>query len=253
MKFSYQGKNFDIAGVSTEDHIYKKIVETQNFYEINLLTYIRFLKKSSPYENSLAIDVGANIGNHSVFFNSFIAKQLISVEPNPAVLDKLKRNLAQNLKNYSLFECGAGEVETSGKVVLPKDAANNIGMATLELSSEENAISIRPLDSIVEEWQANNEFSGRVTLIKIDVEGMELSVLKGANNTIQKHHPSLFVEAATKEHFEEINQYLTKLDYRALGKWTATPVFHFEYKPSLQFTLLTKIFRFLIKQKRNFN
>ena len=63
MQFEYRSKLFDIEGVSQNDHIYKSITQSGNFYEIDLLDYIYHLKPfiySTKYRN-IILDVGANI------------------------------------------------------------------------------------------------------------------------------------------------------------------------------------------------
>src|SRR3989338_10130702 len=97
MKFKYRHKLFDVEGVSQEDHIYKEIIKNRSFYEIDLLEYMYLINKCLHKENTIAIDVGANIGNHSIFFQSFLTDHVISVEPNPNVLPILEKNLNQNI------------------------------------------------------------------------------------------------------------------------------------------------------------
>jgi len=63
-EFSYRGKKIVISGYANDDWIFKSIKNTNNFYEIDLLKYIHY--SLSNISGSM-IDVGANIGNHSVF------------------------------------------------------------------------------------------------------------------------------------------------------------------------------------------
>ena len=70
MKFTHRKRAFDIVGSRDDDHIYQAIRRSGRFYEVVLLEYIaRFVRAPS----GVVIDVGANIGNHSVFFRSFVA------------------------------------------------------------------------------------------------------------------------------------------------------------------------------------
>ena len=66
-----------------------------------------------------------------------------------------------------------------------------------------------------------------VGLIKIDVEGLELDVLKGAEKIIKLNFPHMIVEAHTDEKLNEIKNYLKQFNYTILGKFCKTPTYHF--------------------------
>src|SRR5690606_32927844 len=127
MQFTYRTKTFDIQGVSQEDHIYKTISETLCFYEKDLLEYIYTVVGTQPPQ-TLAVDVGANIGNHSIFFASFLTDHLIAIEPNPQVLPVLNKNLSHNIQNYQIYECAVGEATGTGTLMMPEDITDNAGM-----------------------------------------------------------------------------------------------------------------------------
>jgi hypothetical protein len=69
--------------------------------------------------------------------------------------------------------------------------------------STKTTVSCHRLDDI---------YKGRVSLIKIDVEGHELEVLKGAENTIKKYMPTLLIEIFDFEN-NEVPKYLKSLGY----------------------------------------
>lgn len=240
MKFLYKGQSFVVKGISYSDHIYKIITQNQVFYEIDLLEYIEDITKD--INKTLCIDIGANIGNHSIFLGKFVGSHVISVEPNPLILPILNENLQNNIDNYTLFDCALGEKPGSGKVVMPDNSSANIGMAKIEIGvpnngQQQNAlVYVRTLDSIYEEWLGDGN-NGEVLLIKIDVEGMELDVLKGATTILTKFRPHLFVEAITKDELKKLENFLSKFGYTWLTHWAYTPVYHFVYKPSFKIRL----------------
>lgn len=235
MQFNYRNQSFDIEGVSEGDHIYQYIAETGNFYEIDLLNYLHTLKPSictSPDKN-IVLDVGANIGNHSVFLCAFVADHLIAIEPNPEVLPQLRRNLSSNVSNYSLYECAVGEVAGRGSMMIPENMGNNIGAAQVDLQSQGNDIEVSTVDAVFSDWKNNQQSSVNVALMKIDVEGMEPKVLQGAKNTIAEFKPHIIVEAPSKQEFNQIYDFLRPFGYKKLpGRWALTPVYHFACKPS---------------------
>lgn len=254
MKFKYKQKTFNIFGVSKEDHIYQNIVNNHTFYEIDLLEYISNIRKFFQPENSITIDVGANIGNHSIYFESFICDHVIAIEPNSEVLPILIKNLRLNTNNYTIYENALGEEESVGRIILPENSKKNNGMTKIECfmknDGTNNTIKILTLDSIIDDWKQKNPCQGCVSMIKIDVEGMELAVLKGAQNTIRKYRPHLFIEAATLTEFNELNHYLNSLGYRPLTHLAVTPVYHFAFKPTKSLRIFVSWFRFLRKVKK---
>ncbi len=237
MEFSYKSKVFDVVGICENDHIYRKIVDSGSFYELKLLEYIhKIIHSSSKGRNpppSVAIDIGANIGNHSLFFSSFVCDQVIAVEPNPAVIPILQSNLKQNIHNCHIYEFGLGDEESTGSIDLAY-AKDNLGAAKISQESD-GSIKITTLDSLLSQ---HLEPSSVVSLIKIDVEGMEPQVLRGAKNTLSKYKPEIFVEASSKQELEKTQSVLEPLGYTRLhGRWATTPVYHFSYKPTLKLRL----------------
>lgn len=252
MKFIFRNKTFNIGGFSPEDHIYKTIEQRKVFYELDLLEYIRAIL--GKQHDSVCIDVGANIGNHSIYFGNFVADSVISVEPNDLVLPILRENLQNNVDNYKLFECGLGATATFGKIHMPENSSSNIGMAKIEVLNENvgDCFLVRSLDDVFEEWAKEKSFKGGVSLIKIDVEGMELDVLKGSNAVLNKYKPHVFVEAATEKHFSELNIHLKNLGYTALSKWAATPVYHFAFSPPLLLRAKIIMYKLICKLKARY-
>lgn len=233
-------KSFDIEGASHDDHIFRTIIKNRSFYEEPLLRYMLSCMNFSRKKNTLTIDVGANIGNHSIFMRSFLSDFLIAIEPNPKVLPLLQRNLSKNIDNYTIFDYAVGEAECVATIDIPDDVKNNVGMAKVSFDGSGEKINVKTLDSIFDQWKKTQNKSHTISAIKIDVEGMELSVLKGAKIIIANHKPDIFAEAATTEEYKKLNNYLTELGYRKLSKWGATPVYHFAYKPTLLQIAATK-------------
>jgi hypothetical protein len=66
-----------------------------------------------------------------------------------------------------------------------------------------------------------------IGVIKIDIEGGELNVLKGAQEILRRCHPELFIEAHSERQREELRRYLEPFSYEILGKYCATPTYWF--------------------------
>jgi FkbM family methyltransferase len=221
-----------------KDIMWKLISTTQSFYEVELLEYMN--KCLSP-RKSLGdiIDVGANIGNHSVYFGKFLAQQLISIEANPDMIATLTKNLKANINNFVLYDCAVGEEDGYGKIIIPDGVENNFGSAQVKIIESQSGIKIRTIDAIVAEYESNKRTLD-IAMMKVDVEGMEIDVLKGAVQTIKAHRPHLFLEAITPKDKEIIDNYLAPLGYKSVCRFCATPVYHYVYNPSKAYIVRAK-------------
>ena len=170
------------------------------------------------------VDVGANIGNHAVYFGAYLAEKVIAIEPAPETFSLLERNLRLNdMDNVLPLECAAGAESGNGVIFRPPGYVTNFGSVQVRFLGpgdfvKGDAISIESLDSIL---QQNADWVGDlpVTLLKIDVEGSELAVLRGATGIIQRHLPLIHVELATDVTFNAVATFLTKFEYRARARF----------------------------------
>lgn len=225
-RFRYAGRDFTLRGFHRDDHIFRVVESTRTFYEIELLEYLRFIATLTGRRGGVAIDVGANIGNHSIFFGTFLADRVIAVEPNPPVVEVLRHNLAINRVPHALFDCAVGATAGEGAIVVDV-ATNNVGMARLERGS---GVKVETLDAIVDAAGAR----GRVWLVKIDVEGGEIAALEGARGLLRRERPHVVAEVATQAQDRAIRALLEEEGYAPvchLGR-SATPVCHFAYRPA---------------------
>lgn len=199
----------------TEDHIQKYILRNGTFYEQEMLAEIGPLVP----DDSLIVDAGANIGNHTVFFAKVLGAKVLSCEPNPAAIRVLKRNVELNglQDRVELYEVALGSGTGRGRVLDVE--AHNAGMAQV-LVDDSGDVEIRSLDEIVGE-----RF---VHLIKIDVEGMESDVLRGAKGTLERCSPHLVVEAGTVEGLEQIEAVVRPMGYRKFKVYNHTPTYLFK-------------------------
>ncbi len=130
-------------------------------------------------QNDVFIDVGASIGQMSFFASNLVGEngKVISFEPHPERYDGLINGIKLNkMKNVIAYNTGLGEVEKELK--LYTDRASPSLISKEEDSDFEN-IKILKLDSVLEKENIKN-----VRMVKIDVEGFELEVLKGSSKLL---------------------------------------------------------------------
>jgi len=124
-----------------------------------------------------AIDIGANIGNHTIEFAEYFDK-VYSFEPNPNTYKLLEYN-CQGINNVKLFNLGLSDKIEELEL---HELADNLGGSSAIYHGESCQtvhINTKPLDMYIEEMND-------VEFIKIDVEGMEIKVLTGAEKLIRK-------------------------------------------------------------------
>jgi len=169
---------------------------------------------------SHVLDVGANIGNHSHFFVKECNSVVYAFEP----IAKKFELLMLNVGSQHLFRIALSDKIGTTRLYTYNDSLGNNTIADLwdEPPRWGNGLGAEiapqlPLDV----------FSFPcVTFVKIDVEGAELRVLKGARNTLLRHRPQICVEYGTDEglaskKFEyrskDIEEFLGELGYKNLG------------------------------------
>ena len=151
--------------------------------------------------NEVMIDCGAFDGD-SIFdfiqFNGGKYKQVIACEPDPTNLAKLQENIcARDVKNILVLNLGVGDK----KATLKFDSQANAGSVISDAGNI--TISVDTIDSV------ETAVGGGISLIKMDIEGFELSALRGAENTIIKNRPVLAISAYhKKDDVFSIYQYL---------------------------------------------
>ena len=245
--FTYDGRRFDLRGVSDDDAIVARIRRKGTFYEVGLLEYVARVARArraalaasgaDADAGCVALDVGANIGNHTLYLRSFVVDHVLAFEPNPAVLPALRDNVAAHVDRCTVVAKALGAAPAGGRIDLAPENAGNVAMARVvvepasgDAHGDGGNVVVSTLDGELDAWREAHP-GVRPILVKIDVEGMELDVLEGARRLLGTLHPDLFVEAATPAHLAALVRHLEPYGYRAIGRWASTPVHHFCHAP----------------------
>ncbi len=136
------------------------------------LTIFQLYEKYIP-TGSCAIDIGGNIGMHAIVMSKLVGKQgkVYSYEPSPAIFHRLEQNaLLNHSDNLVLRHTALGSEEGAIGFVDCADQVN-IGISHVDEMSE-NQVPITTIDIDLADVM-------NISLIKLDVEGHELEVLKG--------------------------------------------------------------------------
>lgn len=150
-----------------------------DFEEMSLL--LHFLDKNDTF-----VDVGANVGVFSVLASGVSGAKSIAIEPNDKNIELLKQNIGINSlqNNINIIKCVVGN--QVGEVSFTKglDSINRVKRDE-DTSLETELIKEETLDNLLKD--------NIPSFIKIDVEGFELNVLKGAKNILQEPNLKILI------------------------------------------------------------
>ena len=158
----------------------------------------------------VAVDVGANIGALTVPMAKLVGPdgQVYAFEASAANLELLKQNVEQN---------GFGPLDVGNVTIKPYAASDNNGMLKVDKQSALHAYSRKDIN--VGEFEVSSitidslDLS-RCKLIKIDVDGHELQVLRGAAETIKRCKPVIYIENEIDAKREAMVAWLVDHGYR---------------------------------------
>lgn len=168
------------------DLIQEVIVNTHNFYEYDTLIMLR---KYIP-KNAVILDIGANIGNHSVFWAAEGAVKIHSFEPIKETYGMLCKNIEINGFGEIIVphNIGLGNQRSSGEIM--RGFAVNIGGTLIHQTKEDRKYSLQ-----IERLDDIDLGLDKIDFIKIDVENFELKTLAGMKKTLLRYKPILFIES----------------------------------------------------------
>lgn len=177
------------------------------FYEAPELRWIG--QRVSP--GATFIDIGANIGNHGLYFARKLgAAKVIPIEPNPVAYRLLTANVVMNdlWDVFDLRFLGVGLSDKAASGFAVEERERNIG-GTRMLEGEGD----------IEVFSGDALFDGVTPdAIKIDVEGMEIDVLNGLEATIMRARPVMLVEVDT-ENDEAFQAWIRDHGYSVVKVW----------------------------------
>jgi FkbM family methyltransferase len=141
------------------------------------------------------VDVGANVGVHTVRLARLVGAggEVIAIEPDPDAVQRANRNIALNgLANVRVISAAASERAGETRLFRPSPWDTNRARASLlrhpYLTGAHATVRVVTVDDVCA--------GVPVALIKVDVEGHEPAVIRGAADTIARHAPSIVFEFA---------------------------------------------------------
>lgn len=189
-----------------DQYIGRSIEEYGEFSQLEVELFNQICKVSDTI-----IEVGANIGAHTQVFSNLVGNKgkVLAFEPQRIVFQTLNANIALNsMLNVFTYQYAIGSEEKT--IFLPPinyQSHGNFGGINVDGFKKGEPIKQVLLDSFIDDIN-------KLKLIKIDVEGMESEVIKGAKKTIEKFKPLLYVENDRQEKSQELIELIQELGYR---------------------------------------
>ncbi|MBL4820916.1 MAG: FkbM family methyltransferase [Gammaproteobacteria bacterium] len=186
----------DFFGLKYEGNL-QNTIEFSIFYlgafEKPLLFFLRDCLQAMNRSPATFCDIGANIGQHSLFM-SRIADTVHSFEPYQPVRDKLLHQISLNdLNNLTVHPVGLSDTNQSLPFFAPTGRNQGIGSFDASTVSKGNRNIGKLALVAADEYMKNNNINS-IDLMKIDVEGFEKSVLSGLKSTMTRYRPIVVCE-----------------------------------------------------------
>ena len=183
------------------EYVFDKIISAKDYYEKLMLEIWveKYVKQAK-----VIYDIGANLGNHTVYFASYVSEaEIYAFEPLPENFQLLQKNVEENgLKKVKLYQAACGD--NKRKATMSLRMKENNGTAKIDKEDTKGqAVEILALDDME---LPSPDF------IKIDVEEFELHVLKGMRNILKSSEPTLWIEVDT-ENGKNVYEFLKNMGY----------------------------------------
>jgi FkbM family methyltransferase len=207
-------KSFSLELPHPDDHIARTIRQSGTFYEAEMLSDLQ----SRLFFPQVAVDVGAHVGNHTIFFAGVLNLTTYAFEPNPAHFSLLRSNLRANGLDgrCTLFNVALGAEPGHGTI--DEGSATNSGMSRVTPTIN-GPVEVTSLDTALPHLE-------RLDVLKIDVEGTELDVVRGVRETLRRLRPVSYIEIAP-ENFGDVYALLSSCGYVCWKRFNATATFLF--------------------------
>ncbi|MEJ7783918.1 MAG: FkbM family methyltransferase [Solirubrobacteraceae bacterium] len=143
--------------------------------------------------SSVVVDVGANIGAFALPVTRATEARIIAVEPVTSTFALLNDNVRRNRADEAVRPVQSALGETAGEAVVTtgSQSANYVLAAQSTARVGEELVPMTTLDMLL-------DGEPRIDLIKVDVEGLELNVMRGAQETLENHAPAVLLEIESR-------------------------------------------------------
>lgn len=178
-----------------------------------------------PARGGMVWDVGAHIGFHTLGFSVLAGStgRVVGFEPNPSNRERLQQNLEKNpdlASRIDILPCGLSDQDGESRFAVSHDVDSGASsMSFLDriipsvdshtaASWDRMVVPMRTADALIRDGMP------LPNIIKIDVEGAELLVLRGASETVRNGRPTMIVEAHSARLVFDLHEWFESQHYQ---------------------------------------
>lgn len=188
------------------DHISTKISEHHNFFEYKLLNQ---LKKINAFGDGDIIEIGANVGNHVVYYKTQLNnsdRTIVAFEPLEANYSILEKNIVDNkLSNVDVRKYGLGPKTEKATFYVNETNFGNSSLLKQKESSKKTTVQIKEVVSELEPLMSKSSFA------KIDIEGAEKYIFDSLIKTFAKPEFAFLIEINRYE-YDSVDEYIAQFE-----------------------------------------
>jgi FkbM family methyltransferase len=183
--------------LTSHPRLYLFVEDLRSWVNWDKRVYLSFVRRGN-----IVLDIGANVGAHTVFLSHLVGDQgtVLAFEPLPSNVGALSETIRRRSRtaNIRIFPTALGGPGDDGRQVVMRAPGDDLTQASLRLQAagswRQQAVREYnvPLTSLDAERSVQELPS--IEFVKIDVEGGELDVLQGGAETIRRHHPMIYCE-----------------------------------------------------------
>lgn len=146
---------------------------------------------AEQFPGGMFLDVGANVGVHSLVASKAYRK-VLAVEPFPPLIERLLHHIRiNNIPNIELIKGGLGSATREVSFRAPSPRNLGTGRVTEDDNEDSTKVQLYHGDEIISKQELP------LSAVKIDVEGFEIDVLSGLKGSLEKHRPLIICELLT--------------------------------------------------------
>lgn len=184
--------------VNTRDHIgFNSFINKEPFE----MSVYNLVEKIKPSNKKIIIDIGANIGSASVPICAKYNLELIAIEPSKDNTNLLKQNILNNQIKAQIYQYALVDNSFDDENIKLYINEGNTGANSLiekwnpsknrKLIQKYEIVPVKTFDKILDEINLNID---TILCVKIDVEGMEYSVISGSNKFLENNSAPIIME-----------------------------------------------------------
>lgn len=185
-----------IDGLTYELHL-DEVIDASIYFSGSFEKKIEDLMDDLVLPGATAIDIGANVGYHTVRLarNTGVNGRVIAIEPTSWARVRLERNIELNGFENVLIQALGLSTGEEGNISVSFQSSYPLSGVPINVAEQ---VRLTSLDILLEELNIE-----KVDFIKLDVDGYEEKVVRGALQTLQGNHPVLLVEVTPSAPLQE--------------------------------------------------